>query len=176
MVSRITNGSSDPHMNHPHQQQGLTYIAVLLLVALHGAVLAAAGMVWHTEGQREKERELLFIGEQFRLALHSYAESGPGVVGQLPPTLDDLVLDRRLLSTKRHLRKIFIDPMTGQAQWGILRATDGKSIIGVYSLSHDTPIKVDHFPPTYQHFSSASQYSDWKFQYVPPKKALRIFD
>ena len=34
-----------------------------------GVALAGTGMVWHTQVRREKERELLFVGNQFRRAI-----------------------------------------------------------------------------------------------------------
>jgi len=31
-----------------------------------GVALAALGTMWHTASQREKERDLLFVGDQYR--------------------------------------------------------------------------------------------------------------
>ena len=151
----------------PRQQRGLTYIAVLLAIALHGAVMAAAGAVWHTAQKRERERELLFIGDQFRSAIRAYAQSGPGTRGQLPRTLDDLLLDPRLPGNKRHLRKIFVDPITWKAEWGLVKTPDGTAILGVYSLSDETPLKKANFAPADKAFEDAARYSDWKFVYKP---------
>lgn len=148
-------------------QRGLTYIAVLLLIALHGTVLAAAGMVWHTVQKREKERELLFVGDQFRRAIRSYAQTGPGVAGQLPRSLDDLIRDPRLPGIKRHLRKVFVDPMTGKMEWGLVKTPDGNGIVGVYSRSEEAPLKTANFQPDDKEFEGAAKYSDWKFQYNP---------
>jgi len=153
--------------NCGRRQRGFTYIAVLLLIALHGAVIAAAGTVWHIAQKREKERELLFAGDQFRRAIRSYAASGPGVAGQLPRSLDDLMRDPRLPGTKRHLRKIFVDPMTGKMEWGLVRTPDGSGIAGVYSLSEETPLKSANFAPDDKDFEGAATYADWKFLYRP---------
>jgi len=148
-------------------QRGLTYIAILFLIALHGTVLAAVGIVWHTAQQREKERELLFVGDQFRRAIRSYAQSGPGIAGQLPKSLDDLIQDPRLPGIKRHLRKVFLDPMTANVEWGLVKTPDGSAIVGVYSRSDDAPFKTANFLPEDQEFEGAAKYSDWKFQYLP---------
>jgi len=148
-------------------QHGLTYIALLLAIALHGAALAAIGTVWHTAQKRERERELLFIGEQFRRAIRSYAQSGPGVQGQLPRALDDLLLDPRFPGVKRHLRKIFTDPMTGANEWGLVKTPDGKGILGVYSLSDEVPLKTANFQPAQTVFEQAGSYADWKFVFQP---------
>jgi type II secretory pathway pseudopilin PulG len=149
------------------QQRGFTYLALLLAIALHGAVMAAAGSIWHTAQQRERERELLFIGDQFRSAIRAYAQSGPGTRGQLPRTLDDLLLDPRLPGHKRHLRKVFVDPMTWKAEWGLVKTPDGSAILGVYSLSEETPLKKANFGPADRAFEGAARYSDWKFVYKP---------
>lgn len=157
---------------HASRQRGLTYIAVLFLIALHGAVLGAVGMFWHTAQKREKERELLFVGDQFRRAIRAYAQSGPGVAGQLPKSLDDLIRDPRLPGTKRHLRKVFVDPMTGTMEWGLVKTPDGSGIAGVYSRSQDAPLKTANFEPDDKEFEGAVKYSEWKFQYrainLPP--------
>lgn len=50
-------------------QRGFTYLGVLLLVALMGGALAAAGQLWSPASQRDRERDLLWIGNQYALAL-----------------------------------------------------------------------------------------------------------
>lgn len=149
------------------RQRGFTYIALLLAIALHGAVLAATGSVWHTAQKRERERELLFIGGQFRQAIQTYAQSGPGIKGQLPKTLDDLLLDPRFPGIKRHLRKIFVDPVTSRAEWGLVKTPDGNAIMGVYSLSGEAPLMTTNFQPADRAFEGATSYAEWKFVYKP---------
>jgi type II secretory pathway pseudopilin PulG len=149
------------------QQRGFTYIALVLAIALHGAVMAAAGSAWHMAQKRERERELLFVGDQFRNAIRAYARSGPGTAGQLPRTLDDLLLDPRFPGTRRHLRKVFVDPITWKAEWGLVKTPDGHAILGVYSLSEEAPLKTTHFQPADRAFEGAARYSDRKFVYKP---------
>jgi type II secretory pathway pseudopilin PulG len=156
-----------PSRPRRRRQRGFTYIALVLAIALHGAVMAAVGSVWHTAQKRERERELLFIGDQFRSAIRAYAQSGPGTRGQLPRTLDDLLLDPRFPGTRRHLRKIFVDPMTWKAEWGLVTTPDGRAILGVYSLSEEAPLKTGRFLPADRAFEGAEKYSDWKFVYKP---------
>jgi type II secretory pathway pseudopilin PulG len=160
------------------RQRGLTYIAVLFLIALHGTVLGAVGILWHTAQQREKERELLFVGDQFRRAIRAYAQSGPGAAGQLPKSLDDLIRDPRLPGIKRHLRKVFVDPMTGTMEWGLVKTPDGAGIAGVYSRSEDAPFKTANFQPDDKEFEGAAKYSEWKFQYraikLPPASQSQV--
>ncbi|MEK7778521.1 MAG: hypothetical protein AAB293_00375 [Pseudomonadota bacterium] len=98
-------------------QQGFVYIWALYTVALAGIAMAAAAHVWQAKSLREKEAELMFIGEQFRLAIKSYQSTG---TKQFPKTLEDLVEDKRTPNVVRHLRKIYVDPMTNTTEWGIV--------------------------------------------------------
>jgi hypothetical protein len=77
--------------------------------------------------------------------------------------LEDLLSDHRGLVEKRHLRKVFVDPMSVKAEWGLVRGAG--RIIGVYSLSDRKPIKQDGFEPEDAAFRNASQYRDWVFAY-----------
>lgn len=98
-------------------QQGFVYLWALYTVALAGIAMAAAAHVWQAKSLREKEAELMFIGEQFRLAIKSYQSTG---TKQYPQTLEDLVEDKRTPNVVRHLRKIYVDPMTNTTEWGIV--------------------------------------------------------
>lgn len=141
---------------------GFTYLWVLFLVVIMGLALSATATVWHTASQREREAELLFVGTQFRRAIVSYYEGTPGGQKKYPQSLNDLLQDKRLPLIKRHLRKIFVDPMTGSAEWGLIEVP-GAGIIGVHSLSVDRPLKVSGFPSDYVQFAQAQQYSEWVF-------------
>jgi type II secretory pathway pseudopilin PulG len=136
---------------------------MLLLVALMGLGLASVATVWHTTVQRENERELLFVGEQFRGAIKSYYESTPGAVKQYPRTLDDLLLDPRFPDARRYLRRVFVDPMTGKPEWGLVMR--GERIIGVHSLSEARPLRVSGFQDDEAGFGAAQAFTDWKFVY-----------
>lgn len=125
-----------------------------------GLALARVGEVWRTNAQRERERELLFVGEQFRDALRAYAAFGQGPQ-RYPQNLEQLLLDDRLPSVSRHLRRIYFDPMTGKAQWGLVRR-DGR-IVGVHSLSSAVPLQRAGFPAEIAEFASAETYADWRF-------------
>lgn len=150
-----------------NRQSGFTYIWILFVVALFGVGLAAVGEVWHTSVLREKERDLLFIGDAYRRAIASYYESTPGGgAKQFPKSMDDLLLDRRFPTTRRHLRKIYPDPVTGSLDWGIVNGPGG-TINGVYSLSQLSPKKSRNFPEGYETFESAKSHADWRFVYQP---------
>ncbi|MBS1190537.1 MAG: gspG [Rhodocyclaceae bacterium] len=153
------------------RQRGFTYMAVILLVGIIGAGLGATGQVWRVAQQREKERELIFIGNEFRQAIGRYVENGPGGVRQFPRRLEDLLVDNRYPGTQRYLRKIYRDPMTSSREWGLVRATDG-GITGVFSPSEQKPLKVAGFAAWDARLENAAKYSDWIFVYEGRQRPL----
>ena len=144
---------------------GFSYIGLMIFIAISGIALAGVGIVSSQDQQREREKELLFVGEQFRQAIGSYYESTPEPIKQYPTKLEDLLLDNRLPNVKHHIRKIYKDPITNDSNWGL--EMQQSQIIGIYSLSEVKPIKKKGFPVLYEKFSDFSKYSDWKFIYSP---------
>ena len=145
---------------------GFTYIGLLIAVALMGILLVSMATVWHQVQQQENERQLLFIGNQFRQAIGSYYESTPSQVKQFPKKLEDLIEDKRTPFIARHLRKIFHDPFTGSIEWGLVKGAD-EGIVGVYSKSDVEPLKKANFSKTFAMFEGMKHYSDWQFVYAP---------
>ncbi len=141
---------------------GFTYVGLLLAVVLLGLALSAVGAVWHTMAQREREKELLFIGREFKAAIAAYYRAG----GQFPQDLNDLVEDKRGPQPQHFLRRLYADPMTGQADWTAIRA-DSLGITGLASSSTGVPIKKVGFDKDEEGFADAGSYQDWKFVYVP---------
>ncbi len=140
------------------RQRGFTYITVLLALAILAAVLAATADIWHTTRQREKERELLFIGNQFRMALAGYFAKNR----RFPTQLEQLLLDDHSPAVRRFLRRIYVDPMTGKAPWGTVTLPDGP-ITGVFSLSDGEPLKQAGFRQRDSDFEGKGKYSEWVF-------------
>lgn len=149
-------------MFRPLAQRGFTYIGVLVLVAIAGVALAGVGQLWSTNAKRDREAQLLFVGGEFRRAIGSYYEGSPGV-HQFPQALEDLLEDRRLPFVRRHLRKIYVDPMTGGTEWGLIK--NGNAILGVHSLSTDKPLKTANFRAEDATFEGSGAYADWIFAY-----------
>ena len=145
-----------------YKQKGYTYLVVLFAVAIMGATLALTGTVWHTELRREKEAELLYVGGEFRRAIKLYFQAG----GQYPKKLEDLLKDPRQPATVRYLRKIYLDPITGKNDWGVVLGPNN-GIIAVYSLSKDLPLKTTGFALADKDFESKTQYSEWQFVALP---------
>lgn len=155
-------------MNHINgysiRQSGFSYIWVLFIVALMGLCLSVAVEIDSTYILRDKEKELLAIGHQFRNAIKGYHESKPpSGKSNYPETLDELLKDDRFPGVKRHLRKLFFDPITGKSEWGVVRL--GGRIVGIYSLSDKVPIKQDGFAPEDSNFRGKQKYSEWVFSY-----------
>lgn len=148
--------------DHPVRvQRGFTFLGVLFLVAVMGASLAGVGQLWSVSSQRAKERELLWVGTQYARALRSYHRSSPGTVAY-PQHLEELLEDRRFVVPKRHLRRLYPDPMTGSSDWGLVMSF-GEGIAGVYSRSDRTTMKRSNFPPQWQGFEGLRSVSDWQF-------------
>jgi type II secretory pathway pseudopilin PulG len=148
------------------KQRGFTYLWTLLLVVLIGVGLAAQAEIISTAERREREQMLLFIGNEFRRAIGSYYQQTPGQAKQFPPSLDALLRDERFPDLRRHLRRIYPDPMTGKAEWGLVIV--GERIVGVHSLSDARPIKTGNFEPGDAALANAESYAKWIFSYVPP--------
>lgn len=145
-------------------EQGFTLLGLLFLVAGLGIAMAALGTMWHTAVQREKEKELLFIGNQYRQALDSFWKlTPPGGVRRLPKSLDELLTDPRYPNAVRHLRKIYRDPMTGNTEWGMLLDENG-GILGIHSLSDGNPFKRSGFAAGLENLQDAASYRDWIFR------------
>ena len=152
------------------KQTGFTYLAILFVIAIGGIMLAQTGLNWSQDNQREKERELLFVGNEYRKAIALYYERTPGAVKKYPAQLEDLLSDTRYVTVQRYLRKLYRDPMSGQSQWGLVMAPEG-GIMGVHSLSIAAPIKTSNFAFENSAFEGAAKYADWIFSYVPPASA-----
>lgn len=146
-------------------QRGFTYMGVLMVMVISGIAMAGAGVVWHQQAQRMKEQELMFVGDAIRQAIRSYYQLAPNGLQQYPPSLEALLLDDRYPTIKRHLRQLYLDPITRSDDWGLIKQQDG--IMGVYSLSKQKPLKQIDFPSKYESFRGAKSYQQWQFVYVP---------
>jgi type II secretory pathway pseudopilin PulG len=147
----------------PPRARGFTYLSLIILLAIL-ALVAAAGLKMGTLLQRAAaEEELLEIGAQFSEALRSYAAATPPGKPTQPPTLQDLLKDPRFPNPRRHLRKIFVDPVTGKAEWGVIWLGDKIGVLGVYSLSEARPLKIANFDIRFLNMENREKISDWKF-------------
>ncbi|MFK5952275.1 MAG: type II secretion system protein [Desulfobacterium sp.] len=163
------NGNPLPGaQSQPFSHRGFTYPAALLLIVITSISLMGVQKYWSTTMQREREKTLLFNGLQIQNAIASYYRHGPGGKPSFPHSLKVLINDARSGRVRRHLRRLYADPMTPDGQWG--QVLDGQGgIKGVFSRSNGKPLKQDNFPAAFSHFRNKKKYSDWKFVFEPGK-------
>ena len=151
---------------HLASSGGFGLLGLLILIAILGIVGASGVQVGALMQRRAAEQDLLFVGMEFQRALASYAAASPAGAPRTPKTLEDLLRDPRQPGVRRHLRRIYVDPVTGAARWGLVRGPDG-GIVAVHSLSGAAPIKQTGFESGMQHLAERGKYSEWVFGTVP---------
>src|SRR5438045_1702979 len=91
------------------EARGLVLLALLIFLALAGLATALGAESWATVRKRDRETELLFVGDQYRRAIESYWRAGRGRARTLPPSLEVLLADDRFPTPVRHLRRLYPD-------------------------------------------------------------------
>ena len=138
-------------------------VACGILVVLASTALPVARVTV----RRHKEAELRYALREMRTAIDRYKDAADKNLIQVkagtegyPPDLDTLVKGVQLASAAdrhvRFLRKIPIDPMSGNADWGMRSVQDdadsgswgGQDVFDVYSRSTATAL-------------DGTRYSDW---------------
>jgi len=149
------------------RQPGFTYIGLLIFLAILGVASAATLSLGSLLQQRDSEAELMFVGSQYAAAFRSFFEATPAGQRQYPAKLEDLLRDPRYPGIRRHLRKIYVDPVTGSEEWGLVAAPGG-GVMGIHSLSPREPIKVAGFDPAFAPLADKKKYSEWIFGFAAP--------
>ncbi len=125
-------------------------------ILILGVATAGVAELWSTQVKREKEEELLFRLGEFRRAIVRYRADH----NRLPKELKDLLEDKTQLQTRRYLRRIYPDPMTGKADWDLKVVADRAGVISgiedIHSKSTGKPLKVLPGKPT-----DGTTYKDW---------------
>lgn len=142
--------------------RGFTYLGLMFLIALMGMAAAMASAVWSTTQRRDNERELVFTGRQFAAAIERYRKRSVDPARLYPRSLQELLLDDRGGQVHHHLRRIFVDPITGSRQWGLIQLPDG-GIIGVHSLSERVPFERGFVMADFPVPKDSRSYQDWHF-------------
>ena len=137
-----------------------------MAIAIMGIAMAGASTLYSFNERRDKEKELLRVGNAFRQAIGMYYEQTPGYVKKYPAKLEDLLKDNRYSTNKRYLRRIYRDPIMGGTTWGTVEDGQG-GIMGVYSMSDRQPIKSERFSKADKKFEKMTKYEEWQFVYVP---------
>lgn len=152
--------------DHRSLARGFTYVGLMILIAIIALASVATLSAGSAMQRRLNEEELLFVGTQFAAAFRSYFEATPAGQRTYPSKLEELLRDPRYPGVRRHLRRIYVDPITGRAEWGLVPAPGG--IIGVHSLSQEAPLKTHHADPALAALSDKSSYTEWAFGFLPP--------
>lgn len=145
------------------RQGGFTYLGLIILVTVIGLVGAATIKVDALLQRAAAEEELLEAGAAFGAALASYAAATPQGQPPYPPSLQELLKDPRTPGLRRHLRKIFVDPLTGGTEWGLVYVADNLGVTAVHSLSQARPLKVGNFDARFAGLENKEHVSDWRF-------------
>ena len=153
------------YLRRKAEESGVMLMGLLILLAIMGLVVTKTAELWSTSLTREREQDLLFVGEQYRMAIERYYYASPGSSKVLPLNLEDLVNDNRGPKVLYHLRQPYLDPISNNEEWGLVK--EGNRIRGVYSLSDRTPMKKSGFDPKYASFASANSYRGWRFAFRP---------
>jgi general secretion pathway protein G len=140
------------------QSRGLTFIELLIVVAILMVIATVVIPMAQVAVKRQRELELKRALEQMRNAIDMYKMyADQGFIMQddveqegYPPDLETLVdgveiggPENPIPKTIKFLRKIPIDPMTGEEEWGMRSYQDdfdsnswgGENVYDVYSLS-----------------------------------------
>ncbi|MES2757481.1 MAG: type II secretion system protein [Pseudomonadota bacterium] len=147
----------------PRRQHGFTYLGLIVLVTVIGLVGAATLKIDSLMRRAAAEEELLDIGAAFSAALESYAAATPPGQPPQPPSLRELLKDPRTPAVRRHLRKIFVDPVTGSDQWGVVYQAGQVGVVAVHSLSQAPPLKIGNFAARFVGFENKQHLSEWRF-------------
>jgi len=151
------------------RQAGFTYLGLIIFVTIIGLVGAATLKIGALLQRAAAEEELLDIGAAFSAALDSYAAATPQGASPYPPSLKELLKDPRVPGVRRHLRKIFVDPLTGKAEWGVVYLGEGTTgVVAVHSLSTAKPLKVANFDSRFSGLDNADTISAWRFKARDP--------
>lgn len=96
-------------------KEGFTFVAVMLSVAILGIMATVGFPVWSHITLREQEKELIFRGERYALAIKNYQRAHQGAY---PSSLEQLIKDVRI----RYLRRLWVDPVSEQDEpdWGLI--------------------------------------------------------
>ena len=138
--------------------KGFTLVGLAVIIAITGIVLATVARVHSTITKRDMEEELLFRGDEIKDAIDAYFKIG----NTYPGNFEELLKDPRGVNPKRHLRKIYKDPITN-GEWELIKDKAERIIIGVKSKSEKEPLKKDNFPEEYNAFAGKTKYSEWEF-------------
>jgi hypothetical protein len=156
MVRRVSNR---------RHQQGVAYFWALMLVLFISLGVGKLVQRVAIANQRMREAELLYVGVLYREAIQHYYESTPVGANPYPEKLQDLLRDPRYPVTRRYLRQLYRDPVTGEPFEAIAAVLGG--VRAVRSTSSRMPVKIAGFAADEWRFANAKTYREWEFGIDP---------
>jgi len=151
-------------MLRSHPERGLTLVELIVAIAILAILAGAAVPLARTTVRREKERELRRDLWEMRDAIDRYKDAADRGAFQIkvgtegyPPDLETLVKGIDSNGKKlRFLRRIPVDPMTGNTEWGMRSMQDepdstswgGQNVFDVYTKAQGTAL-------------DGTKYSEW---------------
>jgi len=145
--------------------QGFTYLGLLFIITLMGLMAALAGSTWRFTAQRDRERELLFVGREYQRAIGCHLKAHAAQPQPYPTSLAQMLTNTDDSTVKRCLRRLYPDPITDSNDWGLVRTPEG-GISGVYSRSTLAPLRQRGVYAGDSIDLSAKSYLDLKFMAV----------
>jgi general secretion pathway protein G len=151
-------------MLNRRRERGLTLVELIVAVAILAILAGAAVPLARTAVRREKERELRRDLWEMRDAIDRYKDAADRGAFQIkvgtegyPPDLETLVKGIDSNGKKlRFLRRVPVDPMTGNTDWGLRSMQDepdseswgGQNVFDVYTKAQGTAL-------------DGTKYSEW---------------
>ncbi len=169
MVLYIMHGNLAQHRKQA--QQGFAYLVVLFIAVALGLASTVTYENYSTLAKREREAQWLFVGQQYQQAISSYYHQSPNGLKSLPTNLDDLVKDSRFVSIKRHLRQLYMDPITQDA-WQVI-LNDNQQIVGVVSASQEPILQHAKIMQILPNAENIATYTELKFVFEPKANAAK---
>lgn len=147
------------------RERGVTLLEMIIVISILLILMGAAVPVVRVSVKREKETELRRDLWEMRSAIDRYHDAANKNLFQIklgtegyPPDLDTLVNGVEIAGGKklRFLRRIPVDPMTGNTDWGERSMQDdpqsdswgGQNVFDVYTKSDGTGL-------------DGTKYKDW---------------
>jgi general secretion pathway protein G len=153
------------------RQDGMTFVELLVVTVMLLILASAALPLTRVTIQRQKEVELRRVLREMRTAVDRFKDAADqGVIAATdlkagsegyPPSLETLVEGVAMTGDAtgkklKLLRRIPVDPMTGEAEWGLRSYQDkadsttwgGQNVYDVYSKSEGTAL-------------DGTKYKDW---------------
>ncbi len=107
-----------PSRIRPHEEGYILVVVVFMLAVLMIGLMVAVPLV-KKDIQRDRDVETMHRGKQYVRAVKMYYMK----FGAYPPSIDALVNTNQI----RFLRKKYIDPTTGKADWKIIHVGENKT-------------------------------------------------